>query len=105
MKKITWKIKDSWVETKKDHPDTYTDYLFFKGWLKLSKLFPDVKPIYAIGGHFKGSHTYWHNFRKLNFGNVIQPFRQFFLRMDLGRWFITISRFDQDHYNSVDIVK
>ena len=53
MQTITWKIKDSWTETKKSHPDNYTDYLFFNGWVTLSKLFPDVKPIYAIGGQFR----------------------------------------------------
>lgn len=102
MKTITWKIKDSWIETKNDHPGEYTDYLLFHGWVKLSKLFPDIKPIYAIGGQLKGSHIYWHNFKACNFANTV--WKQFFLRIDCGRWFVTITQPDPEHYRNVEII-
>lgn len=105
MVAITWKIKDSWVETKKTYPDEYTDYLFFNGWVKLSKLFPNIKNIYSIGGHFKGSHIYWHNFRRCDFGDVLHPWKCFFLRIDFGRRFIIITRPDPKCYRNVDIVE
>lgn len=103
MQTITWKIKDSWVETKKNHPGEYTDYLFFNGWVKLSKLFDDVKPIYAIGVHVKDSHIYWHNFRPCTFSKAV--WKGFFLRIDFGRRFITITRPDEKHYRNVNIIK
>ena len=103
MEKITWKIKDSWIETKRSHPDKYTDYLFLNGWVKLGKLFPDVKPIYAIGGQFKGSHVYWNNFKPCTFVNSV--WEKLFLRMDFGRWFVTITRPDPDCYRNVNIIK
>src|SRR3989337_3799061 len=105
MEKITWKIKDLWIDTKKSYPDNYTDYVFVNGWVKLGALFPNIKSIYAIGGHFKGSHIYWHNFRRCNFGNVLQPFKQFFLRIDFGQRFIIITPLDSECYRNVDIVR
>jgi|SRR3972149_2146065 len=104
MEKITWKIKDSWTETKRSYPDKYTDYLFLGGWIKLSKLFPNIKSIYAIGGHFNGSHIYWHNFKRCDFGNVLQPWKQFLLRIDFGQRFIIITRPDSDCYRNVEII-
>jgi len=104
MKTIRWKIKDSWVETKKDHPGVYTDYLFYGGWVTLGNLFPSVKSIYAIGGHIRGSHLYWHNFRNYDFNNVLNPFKTFFLRIDLGRWFVIITKPQEDKYKNVDII-
>ncbi len=83
MQTITWKIKDSWVETKRDHPGEYTDYLFLNGWVILSKLFDDVKSIYGFGGHAKGSCVYWHNFRPCSFDKA--AWKTFFLRIDFGR--------------------
>ncbi len=102
MKTISWKIKDSWVDTKRTYPEKYTDYLFLNGWVKLGKLFPGVKPIYAIGGQLKGSHIYWNNFKPYNFVNTI--WKQFFLRIDFGKRFIIVTRPDPDCYRNVEIV-
>ncbi len=104
MRTVTWKIKDSWTETVKDHPGEYKDYLFFNGWVKLGTLFPNVKNIYGIGGYFKGSCNYWQNFKSYSFNNVLHPFKQFFLRIDLGRVFIIITRPDPECYRNVEII-
>ncbi len=63
-----------------------------------------VKDIYAIGGHFRGSHIYWHNLKSYSFNNVLRPFKQFFLRIDIGRWFIIVTQPDPDCYRNVDII-
>jgi hypothetical protein len=104
MKIVKWKIKDSWVETKRSYPDTYIDYVFCNGWVTLGKLFPDVKSIYAIGGHCKESYLYWHNFRNYDFNNVLRPFKTFFLRIDLGRWFVIVTKPNKDKYRNVEVI-
>lgn len=103
MKKVTWKIKDSWAETKKDHPGEYTDYHF--GWLTFSKLFPDVKRFLGYHLDLPGKSYSLCNFQKIEWGAYAGE-KRFYLRIDLyfGGWYFTLCRPNPRQYESVEVV-
>lgn len=104
MKKITWKIKDSWEETKRHYPGEYTTYHI--GWFRFERLFPDVKHQFGYHLDLPGKSYSLCNFRKIEWGKAFAGEMRFYLRVDLyfGGWFFTVTRPDREEYGNVDVV-
>jgi len=103
MKKITWKIKDTWKSTKASYPGEYTDYCF--GWLTFSKLFPGTSRFLGFHLDIPGKTYSICNFKKIEWGTW-KGNKSFYLRIDLyfGGWFFTFCRPNPQQYESVEIV-